>query len=43
MVKDGLQRKVLVSRINSDGNEASVGISSLDGQEILIYKDDNGD
>ncbi len=28
--------------INSDGNEASVGISP-DGQEILIYKDDNGD
>lgn len=28
--------------INTDGNEASVGISP-DGQEILIYKDDNGD
>ncbi len=30
------------SPINTDGNEASVGISP-DGQEILIYKDDNGD
>ena len=28
--------------IDTDGNEASVGISP-DGQEILIYKDDNGD
>ncbi len=28
--------------INTDENEASVGISP-DGQEILIYKDDNGD
>jgi outer membrane protein OmpA-like peptidoglycan-associated protein len=28
--------------INTDGNEATVGISP-DGQEILIYKDDNGD
>jgi len=28
--------------INTDGNEASVGISP-DGQEILIYKDDKGD
>jgi hypothetical protein len=28
--------------INTDGNEASVGIS-VDGQIILIYKDDNGD
>ncbi|MES2565844.1 MAG: OmpA family protein [Bacteroidota bacterium] len=28
--------------INTDDNEASVGISP-DGQEILIYKDDNGD
>lgn len=28
--------------INTDGNEASVSISP-DGQEILIYKDDNGD
>jgi outer membrane protein OmpA-like peptidoglycan-associated protein len=30
------------SPINTDENEASVGISP-DGQEILIYKDDNGD
>jgi outer membrane protein OmpA-like peptidoglycan-associated protein len=30
------------SPINTDDNEASVGISP-DGQEILIYKDDNGD
>lgn len=29
-------------QINTDGNEATVGISP-DGQEILIYKDDNGD
>lgn len=28
--------------INTDENEASVGISP-DGQEILVYKDDNGD
>ncbi len=28
--------------INTDGNEATVGISP-DGQQILIYKDDNGD
>ncbi len=28
--------------INTDGNEATVGLSP-DGQEILIYKDDNGD
>src|ERR1019366_3454891 len=28
--------------INTDGNEATVGIS-VDGQIILIYKDDNGD
>ncbi|HEX7415545.1 MAG TPA: OmpA family protein, partial [Bacteroidia bacterium] len=28
--------------INTDGNEATVGISP-DGQTILIYKDDNGD
>ncbi len=28
--------------INTDGNEASVGIS-VDGQTILVYKDDNGD
>jgi outer membrane protein OmpA-like peptidoglycan-associated protein len=28
--------------INTDENEASVGVSP-DGQEILIYKDDNGD
>jgi outer membrane protein OmpA-like peptidoglycan-associated protein len=28
--------------INTEGNEATVGISP-DGQEILIYKDDNGD
>jgi outer membrane protein OmpA-like peptidoglycan-associated protein len=28
--------------INTNGNEATVGISP-DGQEILIYKDDNGD
>jgi outer membrane protein OmpA-like peptidoglycan-associated protein len=30
------------SPINTDENEASVGLSP-DGQEILIYKDDNGD
>jgi outer membrane protein OmpA-like peptidoglycan-associated protein len=30
------------SPINTDGNEATVGISP-DGQTILIYKDDNGD
>ena len=30
------------STINTDGNEATVGIS-VDGQIILIYKDDNGD
>jgi outer membrane protein OmpA-like peptidoglycan-associated protein len=30
------------TNINTNGNEASVGISP-DGQEILIYKDDNGD
>jgi outer membrane protein OmpA-like peptidoglycan-associated protein len=30
------------SPINTEENEASVGISP-DGQEILIYKDDNGD
>lgn len=28
--------------INTDGNEATVGIT-IDGQNILIYKDDNGD
>ncbi len=28
--------------INTNGNEASVGVSP-DGQEVLIYKDDNGD
>lgn len=30
------------SPINTEANEASVGLSP-DGQEILIYKDDNGD
>jgi outer membrane protein OmpA-like peptidoglycan-associated protein len=30
------------TNINTNANEASVGISP-DGQEILIYKDDNGD
>lgn len=29
-------------QINTNGNEASVGVSP-DGQEVLIYKDDNGD
>ncbi|MBN8702440.1 MAG: PD40 domain-containing protein [Bacteroidetes bacterium] len=30
------------SRINSDGNEATVALSA-DGQKLIIYKDDNGD
>jgi outer membrane protein OmpA-like peptidoglycan-associated protein len=34
--------KSIGESINTNGNEASVGISP-DGQEILIYKDDNGD
>lgn len=34
--------KSIGETINTEGNEASVGISA-DGQEILIYKDDDGD
>ncbi len=34
--------KGIGSPINTDGNEATVGIT-IDGQNILIYKDDNGD
>ncbi|MES2513540.1 MAG: OmpA family protein [Bacteroidota bacterium] len=34
--------EAISSKINSESNEASIGISP-DGQEILIYKDDNGD
>lgn len=34
--------KSIGETINTEGNEASVGISP-DGQEILIYKDDDGD
>ncbi|MBI2281158.1 MAG: PD40 domain-containing protein [Bacteroidetes bacterium] len=42
--KDSLWSKaVSINRpINTIGNEATVGIS-IDGQTILIYKDDNGD
>lgn len=34
--------KSIGETINTEGNEASVGISA-DGQQVLIYKDDNGD
>ncbi|MES2761168.1 MAG: OmpA family protein [Bacteroidota bacterium] len=34
--------EAISSKINTESNEASIGISP-DGQEILIYKDDNGD
>ena len=36
------QAESIGNPINTNGNEASVGVSP-DGQEILIYKDDNGD
>ncbi len=41
---DGLwtEPKSIGSNINTDGHEATIGLS-VDGQQLLIYKDDNGD
>lgn len=36
------EAKNIGSPINTEGNDATVGIT-IDGQNILIYKDDNGD
>jgi outer membrane protein OmpA-like peptidoglycan-associated protein len=34
--------KSIGSNINTDGHEATIGLSA-DGQQLLVYKDDNGD